>query len=74
MLLKTETKACKINPLNAKLANSPSPPPFSKLPPLYWFFVNPRPLPPSLKSRIFQWSTQKLKFFILNTILSFTSK
>ena len=50
MLLKIETKACKINPLNAKLANSPSPPPpFSKLPPLYWFFVNPAPSPLPLK-------------------------
>ena len=29
--------------------------------------------PPSLKSQIFQWTPKILKFFILNTILSFKS-
>ena len=45
MLLKIETKACKINPLNAKLANSPSPSPLLVNCPLYigfsCFFVFP---------------------------------
>ena len=47
-----------------KSANSPSPPPLpllDSLLPLYWFFVNP-PLKVGF-----------LKFFILNTILSFKS-
>ena len=35
--------------------------------PLYWF------LWPPLKSRIFQWAPKTLKFFILNTILSYKS-
>ena len=39
-----------------------------KSPPLYWFFVNPRP-----QSWIFQWTSKILKFFILITILSLKS-
>ena len=38
---------------------------------LYWFFVNPPP--PAPKTWSFQWTPKILKFFILNTILSFKS-
>ena len=41
------------------------------LPPLYWFFMNPPSHP--LKSQISHWTCKILKFFILNTILSFKS-
>ena len=47
-----------------KSTNCPSPL-FRQSAPLYWFFVKPP------KSRIFQWIPKILKFFILNTILSF---
>ena len=52
-------------PLNRQTVQAPSLFRQSLLYPLYWFFVNPP------KSRIFHWTSKILKFFILNTILSF---
>ena len=49
MLLKIETKACKINPLNAKLANSPSPPLLVNCPLYIGFSWTPAPSPLPLK-------------------------
>ena len=50
-------------PLNQQTVQAPS---FQAIPPLYWFFVTPL-----TKSWIFQWSPKILKFFMLNSILSF---
>ena len=49
-------------PLNQKTVQAP----FLSNPPYILFFQDPLPT----KSRIFQWTPEILKFFILNTILS----
>ena len=54
------------SPLNRQTVQAP--PLFRQSPSLYWFFVSPL-----LKTQIFQWTSKMLKFFILNTILSFKS-
>ena len=73
----------KNNPSPSFLQGMSSPPsnlqtvhisPFQAIPPLYlcWFFANPPP-PSTLKIQFFSEPLNILKFFILNTILSFKS-